>query len=75
MSAATDLKREYQEFLQEHNRNRSDSDGRPDRDGEEIFDCEVAPGRVDSHTPEPVNLLQVVAKCLRTFWLQMKATP
>jgi hypothetical protein len=33
-----DLKREYQEFLQEHNRNRSDSDGRPDRDGEEIRD-------------------------------------
>ena len=27
-----DLKREYQEFLQEHNRNRSHSDGRPDRD-------------------------------------------
>jgi hypothetical protein len=33
-----DLKREYQEFLQEHNRNRSDSDGRPDRDDEEIRD-------------------------------------
>jgi hypothetical protein len=31
-----DLKREYQEFLQEHNRNRSDSDGRPDRDEQEI---------------------------------------
>jgi hypothetical protein len=31
-----DLKREYQEFLQEHNRNRSDSDGRPDRDEDEI---------------------------------------
>lgn len=31
-----DLKREYQEFLQEHNRNRSDSDGRPDRDDEQI---------------------------------------
>jgi hypothetical protein len=31
-----DLKREYQEFLQEHNRNRSDS--RPDRDEEEIRD-------------------------------------
>jgi hypothetical protein len=27
-----DLKREYQEFLQEHNRNRSDNDGRPGRD-------------------------------------------
>lgn len=33
-----DLKREYQEFLQEPNRNRSDSDGRPDRDEEEIRD-------------------------------------
>jgi hypothetical protein len=31
-----DLKREYQEFLQEHNRGRSDSDGRPDRDEHEI---------------------------------------
>jgi len=27
-----DLKREYQEFLQEHNRGRADSDGRPERD-------------------------------------------
>jgi hypothetical protein len=33
-----DLKREYQEFLQEPNRNRSDSDGRPARDEEEIRD-------------------------------------
>jgi hypothetical protein len=31
-----DLKREYQSFLQEHNRGRSDSDGRPDRDPREI---------------------------------------
>ena len=31
-----DLKREYQEFLQEHNRGRADSDGRPDRDEGEI---------------------------------------
>src|SRR6185369_3068480 len=31
-----DLKREYQEFLQAPNRNRPDSDGRPDRDEEEI---------------------------------------
>jgi hypothetical protein len=31
-----DLKREYQCFLQEHNRGRSDSDGRPDRDPHEI---------------------------------------
>ena len=31
-----DLKREYQELLQEHNRNRSDSNGRPDRDEHEI---------------------------------------
>jgi hypothetical protein len=33
-----DLKREYQEFLQDHHRNRSDSDGRPDRTGDEIRD-------------------------------------
>ena len=33
-----DLKREYQEFLQDHNRNRSDSDGRPGRDENEIRD-------------------------------------
>src|SRR3954454_19578339 len=31
-----DLRREYQEFLQEHNRDRPDSDGRPDRDPDEI---------------------------------------
>ena len=31
-----DLKREYQEFLQERNRDRDDSDGRPDRDPQEI---------------------------------------
>jgi hypothetical protein len=31
-----DLKREYQEFLQEHNRDRPDSDGRPDRTEDEI---------------------------------------
>jgi hypothetical protein len=31
-----DLKREYQSFLQEHNRGRPDSDGRPDRDAREI---------------------------------------
>ena len=33
-----DLKREYQEFLQEHNRDRPDSDGRPDRTEEEVRD-------------------------------------
>jgi hypothetical protein len=33
-----DLKREYQEFLQDHNRNRPDSDGRPGRDETEIRD-------------------------------------
>ena len=33
-----DLKREYQEFLQDHNRNRCDSDGRPGRDENEIRD-------------------------------------
>jgi hypothetical protein len=31
-----DLKRAYQSFLQEHNRGRPDSDGRPDRDPREI---------------------------------------
>jgi len=31
-----DLKREYQEFLQAHNRDRPDSDGRPGRDEHEI---------------------------------------
>jgi hypothetical protein len=31
-----ELKREYQEWLQEHNRGRADSDGRPDRDEREI---------------------------------------
>lgn len=30
-----DLRREYQQWLQEHNRGRSDSDGRPDRDERE----------------------------------------
>jgi DNA-binding MarR family transcriptional regulator len=33
-----ELKREYQRFLQERNRHRSDSDGRPDRTREEIQD-------------------------------------
>lgn len=31
-----ELKREYQQFLQEHNRGRADSDGRPDRNESEI---------------------------------------
>src|SRR5437867_285616 len=31
-----ELKRDYQRFLQERNRDRSDSDGRPDRDAHEI---------------------------------------
>jgi hypothetical protein len=33
-----DLKREYQEFLQNHNRDRPDSDGRPGRDENEVRD-------------------------------------
>ena len=33
-----DLKREYQAFLQDHNRNHSDSDGRPGRDENEVRD-------------------------------------
>lgn len=36
MVLEVDLKREYQQFLQEHNRRRPDSDGRPDRDEAEI---------------------------------------
>jgi hypothetical protein len=32
----TDLKHEYQQWLQDHNRGRSDSDGRPDREPTEI---------------------------------------
>jgi hypothetical protein len=31
-----ELKREYQEFLQERNRDRADSDGRPDRGGRDV---------------------------------------
>jgi hypothetical protein len=33
-----DLKREYQEFLQDHNRGRTDSDGRPGRTDDDIRD-------------------------------------
>jgi len=33
-----DLKREYQEFLQDHNRDRADGDGRPGRDENEVRD-------------------------------------
>jgi hypothetical protein len=33
-----ELKRDYQRFLQERNRKRSDSDGRPDREPQEIAD-------------------------------------
>jgi hypothetical protein len=33
-----DLKREYQDFLQQHNKGRKDSDGRPDREEHEIAD-------------------------------------
>jgi len=35
---AQDLKREYQEFLQDHNRDRADGDGRPGRDENEVRD-------------------------------------
>src|SRR2546427_12719263 len=31
-----EFKREYQQWLQEHNRGRADSDGRPDRDPREV---------------------------------------
>jgi len=37
-----ELKREYQQFLQERNRGKSDSDGRPDRTPEEIHRWAVA---------------------------------
>ena len=36
MVLENDLKREYQSFLHERNRDRPDSDGRPDRDPREI---------------------------------------
>jgi DNA-binding PadR family transcriptional regulator len=41
-----DLRREYQEWLQEHNRGRSDSDGRPDR-----TDGEIAEWALDHELP------------------------
>jgi hypothetical protein len=67
-----DLKREYQEFLQDHNRNRSDSDGRPDRGEDEIRDwareqCSGCVrgillagqcGRECSYLPEHVRLIR-----------------
>ncbi len=43
----TELKRDYQQFLQEHNRGKSDSDGRPDRSPDEI-----ARWAVDHDLPE-----------------------
>ena len=36
MVLEVDLRREYQEWLQEHNKGNPDSDGRPDRDAREI---------------------------------------
>jgi hypothetical protein len=50
-----DLKREYQEFLQDHNRNRSDSDGRPGRDENEIRDwaCDHDLPYFDDHVHFP----------------------
>jgi len=50
-----DLTREYQEFLQEHNHNRSDSDGRPGRDENEIRDwaCEHDLPYFDDHVHFP----------------------
>jgi hypothetical protein len=41
-----ELKREYQRFLQERNRDRADSDGRPERDADEI-----AAWAVEHHLP------------------------
>ena len=43
----SELKREYQQFLQERNRGRSDSDGRPDRTPEEIHRWAI-----EHHLPE-----------------------
>src|SRR5579864_1526675 len=53
-----ELKREYQQFLQERNRGRSDSDGRPDRTPEEIHrwasstTCQSRTGTCSSRTLE-----------------------
>lgn len=50
-----ELKREYQQFLQEGNRNRADSDGRPTRTREEIDDWAREHGLpiVDEHVQFP----------------------
>jgi len=41
-----DLKREYQKFLQEPNRNRPDRDGRPGRDAQARLTASDVAGRV-----------------------------
>lgn len=50
-----ELKRDYQRFLQEHNRGRADSDGRPDRTPEEIAEWarEHDPPYFDGHVHFP----------------------
>jgi DNA-binding MarR family transcriptional regulator len=50
-----ELKREYQQFLQERNRGRADSDGRPDRDESEIREwaCEHDLPYSDGHVQFP----------------------
>jgi hypothetical protein len=50
-----DLKREYQCFLQEHNRSRPDSDGRPDREPREIEEwaCDHDLPYFDNHVHFP----------------------
>ena len=50
-----ELKREYQQFLQERNRGRADGDGRPDRDQSEIEDWarEYDPPYFDGHVHFP----------------------
>jgi hypothetical protein len=50
-----ELKREYQQFLQERNRGKSDSDGRPDRTPEEIHRWAVEHGlpEKDGHVQFP----------------------
>jgi hypothetical protein len=49
-----ELKREYQRFLQERNRGRSDSDGRPDRTPEEIHQWAF-----EHHLPEQDGHVQI----------------
>ncbi len=57
-----ELKREYQQFLQEHNRGRADSDGRPDRDEAEIREWAYEHGLpyADGHVQFPDARIEYV---------------